>query len=164
MQNILDKLNEDQAEFALQIAQKAKAMGIDPRLAVALAFRESGLNPKAVGKDGEVGLMQVLPSTSKGMGFTPKELADTGKNIEIGLTYLKQNLDKFNGDPVLAAAGYNAGPNHPYFNDPDNNSLPESTKTYLKDINTYGGFVATPATQNTQEEQTPPPANGSIRG
>lgn len=161
MKNTLDKLNEDQIQFAQQIVEKAKAMGVPPRLAVALAFRESGLNPKALGEKGEVGLMQVMPATAKGMGFTPEELANPSKNIEIGLTYLKQNLDKFGGDPMLAAAGYNAGPNHPYFTDPDNNQLPESTKTYLKDINTIGGFAATQPTEEQATTEVKPPASES---
>ena len=153
MKNILDKLNKDQEQIALEIARKAKEMGIDPRLAIALAYRESGLNPQAKGGKGEVGLMQVMPATAKGMGFTPEELADPSKNIEIGLTYLKRGLEKFGGDPVLAAAGYNAGLDHPYFADPDNKPLPDSTKEYLKGINQIGGFAATPAPSNAQDDE-----------
>lgn len=164
MENVLDKLTEDQAQIALEIARKAKEMGIDPRLAIALAYRESGLNPQAKGGKGEVGLMQVMPATAKGMGFTPEELADPSKNIEIGLTYLKRGLEKFGGDPVLAAAGYNAGLDHPYFNDPDNKPLPDSTKEYLKGINQIGGFAATPAPSDAQDDDPyvePPPEPAS---
>ena len=39
MEEILSKLSEDQAQFALEIVRKAKEMGIDPRLAVALAYQ-----------------------------------------------------------------------------------------------------------------------------
>jgi len=113
MDELLNKLNEDQAQVALEIASKAKAMGIDPRLAVALAYRESRLNPNTKnGTSGEIGLMQVMPKTAEGMGFSVEDLRDPAKNIEIGLTYLKQGLDKF-GDPMLAVAGYNAGHDHP---------------------------------------------------
>lgn len=163
MEEILSKLSEEQAQFALEIVSKAKEMGIDPRLAVALAYRESGLNPKAKGTSGEIGLMQVMPSTAKGMGFTAEELNDPSKNIEIGLTYLKRGLEKFDGDPMLAAAGYNAGLDHPYFSDPENKPLPASTKEYLKGINNLGGFSATPETSASQEEGAPgtvnPPAS-----
>jgi hypothetical protein len=160
MDEFLSKLNEDQAKVALEIARKAKQMGIDPNLAVVLAYRESRLNPNTKnGTSGEIGLMQVMPSTAKGMGFSVDDLRDPAKNIEIGLTYLKQGLDKF-GEPELAVAGYNAGHNHPYFTDPQNRPLPESTKEYLREINENGGFAATPAPQEdgiTDEMPPPPP-------
>jgi hypothetical protein len=156
MDELLNKLNEDQAQVALEIASKAKAMGIDPRLAVALAYRESRLNPNTKnGTSGEIGLMQVMPATAKGMGFSVEDLRDPAKNIEIGLTYLKQGLDKF-GDPMLAVAGYNAGHDHPYFTDPENRSLPDSTKEYLREINQNGGFAATPAPQDEGPAEEPP--------
>ena len=148
MEKLLSKLSEDQAEVALEIARKAKQMGIDPKLAVALAYRESRLNPNTKnGTSGEIGLMQVKPATAEMMGFSVDDLRDPAKNIEIGLTYLKQGLDKF-GEPELAVAGYNAGHNHPYFADPENRSLPDSTKEYLREINENGGFEPTPATQD----------------
>ena len=150
MDELLNKLSEDQAQVALEIARKAKQMGIDPKLAVALAYRESGLNPNTKnGTSGEIGLMQVMPKTAEGMGFSVDDLRDPAKNIEIGLTYLKQGLEKF-GDPMLAVAGYNAGHNHPYFSDPDNKSLPDSTKEYLRSISSLGAF-------NEPEVQEAPP-------
>jgi hypothetical protein len=152
MDELLNKLSEDQAQVAVQIARKAKEMGIDPKLAIALAFRESGLNPSTKnGTSGEIGLMQVMPKTAEGMGFSVDDLKNPSKNIEIGLTYLKQGLDKF-GDPMLAVAGYNAGHDHPYFANPEKNALPASTKDYLRDINGMGGFAPT-----VTEEAPPAP-------
>jgi len=157
MDEFLNKLNEDQAKVALEIARKAKQMGIDPKLAVVLAYRESRLNPNTKnGTSGEIGLMQVKPATAEMMGFSVDDLRDPAKNIEIGLTYLKQGLDKF-GEPELAVAGYNAGHNHPYFTDPQNKPLPQSTKEYLREISENGGFDATPAAQ----EEQPKPDNGA---
>lgn len=145
MADYLKNLTEEQAQVANEIVSKAKQMGIDPRLAVAVAYRESRLNPNTKnGSSGEIGLMQVMPKTAEGMGFSVDDLRDPTKNIEIGLTYLKQGLDKF-GDPMLAVAGYNAGHNHPYFTDPENKALPDSTKEYLREINQNGGFEPTPA-------------------
>ena len=159
MDELLKKLSEEQTQVALEIARKAKEMGIDPKLAVTLAYRESGLNPKTKdGTSGEIGLMQVMPKTAEMMGFSVDDLKDPSKNIEIGLTYLKQGLDKF-GDPVLAAAGYNAGHNHPYFTDPDKNALPESTKGYLKDIGGLGGFTPTESKPEAAPEPVVTPAS-----
>lgn len=153
MADYLKNLTEEQAQVANEIVSKAKQMGIDPKLAVALAYRESRLNPNTKnGSSGEIGLMQVKPTTAEGMGFSVDDLKDPSKNIEIGLSYLKQGLEKF-GDPMLAVAGYNAGHNHPYFTDPENKSLPESTKDYLKEIVQNGGFEPSPA---PQDEPAPP--------
>jgi hypothetical protein len=131
-------------------------MGIDPRLAVALAYRESRLNPNTKnGTSGEIGLMQVMPNTAKGMGFSVDDLRDPSKNIEIGLTYLKQGLDKF-GDPVAAVAGYNAGHNHPYFTNPEKNALPASTKDYLRSVSSFGAFAEPEAAEGPEAVEAPP--------
>ena len=160
MDELLNKLSEDHSQVALESARKAKAMGIDPKVAVAVAYRESRLNPSTKnGTSGEIGLMQVRPTTAEGMGFSVEDLRDPAKNIEIGLTYLKQGLDKF-GDPMLAVAGYNAGHNHPYFSDPENRPLPDSTKEYLREINENGGFVPTPTPpEESLEQPLPAPAS-----
>lgn len=153
MQEFLDRLSEDQAQVALEITRKARQMGIDPKLAVALAYQESRLNPNTKnGTSGEIGLMQVKPATAEMMGFSAEDLRDPSKNIEIGLTYLKQGLDKF-GDPVAAVAGYNAGHNHPYFSDPERNALPASTKEYVSSISSMGAFASP-----EPEQEAPEPA------
>lgn len=137
----IDKLDPDQRDNALLIAREAKKMGVPPRLAVALAYQESGLRmPSKPGSHGEIGIMQIKPATAEMIGFPREKLDDPTENIKAGLTYLKMGIDKF-GDPVLAAAGYNAGHDHPYFANPDK-SLPDSTKTYLKSIKSMGGFTA----------------------
>jgi len=146
----LDTLDETQRKFADEIIEKSKIKGMDPRLSLALVYRESKFDPNAVGGVGEIGLMQVKPSTGKLMGFSEKDLKNPSKNIDAGLQYLNQNLIKFN-DPVLAVAGYNAGPDHPYFSDPKI-PLPESTVNYVRDIKDLGGFTTTP-----KEDTSPPP-------
>jgi hypothetical protein len=146
----LDTLDETQRKFADEIIEKSKIKGMDPRLSLALVYRESKFDPNAVGEVGEIGLMQVRPSTGKLMGFSEKDLKNPSKNIDAGLQYLNQNLIKFN-DPVLAVAGYNAGPDHPYFSDPKI-PLPESTINYVRDIKDLGGFTVSP-----KEDTSPPP-------
>lgn len=154
--SFIDGLNESQTNAAIAVAEEAKKMGINPRLAVSIAFREGGLNFNSKdGSSGEIGMMQVKPGTAKMMGFTEEDLRDPQKNVVIGLTYLKQGLDKFN-DPVPAVAGYNAGMDHKFFQDPEKHSLPESTVNYLKDIKSYGGFNEPSAqAEEAPEEATP---------
>lgn len=151
----IDKLDAQQQENALLIAREAKKMGINPRLAVALAYQESGLKtPEKPGAHGEIGIMQIKPTTAEMIGFPREKLDNPTENIKAGLTYLKMGIDKF-GDPVLAAAGYNAGHDHPYFLNPDK-GLPESTKNYLKSIKSLGGF--------TQPEEEAAPEAEAVAG
>jgi hypothetical protein len=167
----LDSLTEQQVHLADMIIHKAKKEGVDPKLALALAFRESSLKhgsfekgkddklvfKPTTGKSGEIGVMQIMPDTAKTFGYKPEDLNNLEKNMEIGIRILKSHLGKFN-DPILAAAAYNAGPNHPYFQDPEK-SLPDSTKQYLKDIAAYGGFAA-PAPEGEAGE-TGEPGDGA---
>jgi hypothetical protein len=151
--SFLDQLNSEQLEYARKIGEKAKEMGVPPRLAIAIAYQESRLNPNAPrGKSGEFGIMQVMPDTGKGMGFTNKDLADPEKNIEAGLKYLKQNLDAFGGDPKMATVGYNAGTDSPFFS---GGELPKVTESYLKAINDYGAYSDEPANQPSQATESP---------
>jgi hypothetical protein len=162
----LDTLNEKSKAYADEIIEKSKQKGMDPRLSLALVYRESGFDPNAIGEAGEIGLFQVKPSTGKLMKFTEKDLRDPSKNIDAGLQYLNQNLIKFN-DPVLAVAGYNAGPDHPYFSDP-NIPLPQSTVNYVRDIKELGGFTESPkddtsAGSTTNAGTTTPASDEDLR-
>ena len=55
---------------------------------------------------GAIGVMQLMPETAESLGVDPY---NEDENIEGGIKYLKQMLDKF-GDTRLATAAYNAGP------------------------------------------------------
>jgi hypothetical protein len=72
---------------------------------------ESGYNPAAMGGAGEVGLMQILPSTARMLGFTgtDAELAAPQVNIHYGVTYLAQAWRLAAGDICTAAMKYRAG-------------------------------------------------------
>lgn len=137
-------LNETQKAYANQIAEKARSMGIPPELAVAVAYQESRLNPTVgAGSAGEIGIMQIKPDTAKEVGFSLEDIKNPQKNIEAGLRYLKKSLDMSEGDPRLAAAGYNAGINHPFFSSKDR-TLPDTTVNYLRNLKGFGAFTGTP--------------------
>jgi len=62
---------------------------------------------------GAVGLLQLMPDTAAelaGGPLGPDALRDPSRNAQLGAQYLKQLLGQWQGNPVLMAASYNAGP------------------------------------------------------
>ena len=156
----IDKLDDEQLDNFNKIVDKAPTYGIDPRLAVALAFNESGLRQNKTGDAGEIGIMQIKPSTAKLMGYEKKQIMELDGNIDAGLKYLKQNIDRFK-DPVLGAMAYNTGPDHPFFHDKGEPS--QQGLEYVNKIQALGGFTATPTKEeeSAQDEGSAPPPPAS---
>lgn len=99
----------DKTHIEKIIREKAKEIGVDPDLAVKIAYYESRLNQSAISSKGAIGVMQIMPQTARELGINPYDLY---QNIEGGLRYFKILLDRFNNDLHLALAAYNAGPNN----------------------------------------------------
>ncbi len=95
----------------------AKKRNIDPSWMYGLVRAESAFIEDVRSPAGAIGLMQVMPQTGRetaksiGLkGFKTSKLKQAETNIPIGSAYMKQMLDKFDGNMVLATAAYNAGP------------------------------------------------------
>jgi hypothetical protein len=82
-----------------------------PQLINALIGQEdASRNPKAVGKVGERGLMQIRPETAAQYGVKPEQLFDPTINQQTGSRYLGDLLKRYNGNEFLALVAYNSGP------------------------------------------------------
>ena len=98
------------------IEQDSVKNGLDPYMVASLIRQESEFNPTAISPANAFGLMQLLPSVGRSMAkeegihhFNEMELLNPETNIRLGTRYLKQTLDKFDGQPPYAFAAYNAG-------------------------------------------------------
>ena len=93
--------------------------GVDPMLVKAIIFTESTFIPSKVGKDGEIGLMQIRTAaatdwaTAKGIPLPSKtEMHNPELNIEIGTWYITRALKRWYNNPDflrMALAEYTAG-------------------------------------------------------
>lgn len=93
------------------VEKEAAGSGLAPQIAEAVMAVESSYDPAAIGGDGEVGLMQILPSTARMLGFAGSlsQLAVPETNIHYGIAYLAQAWRLAGGDLCTAVMKYRAG-------------------------------------------------------
>jgi soluble lytic murein transglycosylase-like protein len=95
------------AQYAAALNQAAAAANVSPSLLAALVWQESRWNAQAISPKGAMGLAQLMPATARYLGVNP---ADPIANLNGGARYLRQLLDRFDGNVEKALAAYNAGP------------------------------------------------------
>ncbi|MHA7867578.1 MAG: lytic transglycosylase domain-containing protein [Salipiger thiooxidans] len=93
---------------------------VPKELVLSIARRESEFDPEVVSHAGARGLMQLMPGTAKevsgwlDIAYSHDGLtADPAYNARLGSAYLASLARRFNGNAVMMAAGYNAGPGRP---------------------------------------------------
>jgi soluble lytic murein transglycosylase len=109
------------------IARQAAIYRVDPDLVWSIIYEETYFSPWKIGRDGEIGLMQVTPTvgrewaTETGMRELERQMAsdpqsilqDPERNIQIGCWYLEKIYEQFQDAPeaeTRMVAAYNAGP------------------------------------------------------
>ena len=136
--------------FDALIARQAAIYRVDPDLVWSIIYEETYFSPWKTGRDGEIGLMQVMPATARewatetGMKELERQMAsdpqsilgDPERNIQIGCWYLEKIREQFQDAPeaeVRMVAAYNAGPSRAVeWSKPDQ---PGNTQTGAEFIN-----------------------------
>jgi soluble lytic murein transglycosylase len=135
-----------------QVVRYSAQVQLDPAWAYGLMRQESRFVHNARSGVGAGGLMQIMPTTGKwiagrlGEPFSQSRLTEMDTNIRYGTFYLSHILQQLNNQPVLATAGYNAGPtrakrwqpaNAPLSSDQYTESIPFlETRDYVKNVMT----------------------------
>ncbi len=95
---------------------RSERHGLDPYLVAGLIRQESEYHPQARSRAGALGLMQIMPSTGRGLfrrlgisGFSSRKLTSPDLSLRLGTFHLKEVLAQFDGQLEKALAGYNAG-------------------------------------------------------
>jgi soluble lytic murein transglycosylase len=105
-------LQQHPRRFLQAFSAAATGNGLDSAVLLAVARQESRFSPSVSSAVGARGLMQLMPETAAelaGGPLPPSALQDPQRNAELGALHLRQLLDRWNGDPFLAVASYNAG-------------------------------------------------------
>lgn len=93
--------------YKAKVAELSARFDLSPSLIEALVWQESRWREGAVSHAGARGLAQLMPGTARDLGVDPD---DPFANLEGGARYLREQLDRFDGDLEKALAAYNAGP------------------------------------------------------
>lgn len=105
----LQGLQEIAAAYGVDLLRETVGTQVSPALALAVIAVESAGKSRANSKAGARGLMQLMPATAERFGV--KDAFDPTQNIRGGVAFLDFLMTKFDGDPILVLAGYNAGEN-----------------------------------------------------
>lgn len=108
------------------ISRASRKYGVDVGLIKAVIKAESDFNPQAVSHAGARGLMQLMPATARSLGVS--DSFDPEQNVMGGTRFLKDLLQRYDGDVDAALAAYNWGPGNV---DKRPDHLPRETRDYL---------------------------------
>jgi soluble lytic murein transglycosylase len=110
------KYRKNYQAIAQAIIDESLKYEFDPVFLMSIIQGESSFNPRQIGGVGEIGLMQIRPSTGQWMAELTKQewhgkktLFDPISNIKIGAAYLNYLRDKFDNHAQLYLAAYNMG-------------------------------------------------------
>lgn len=144
------------------------AAAVNPAFAASVQNVESGGNPSAVSPAGATGPMQTMPGTlqNPGFGIQPAKDNSPAEQARVGQQYLGAMMQKYNNNPIAAAAAYNWGPSNfdAAMQKTGGNVLaalaqaPKETQDYVQKV--LSGALASPQQAQTSPDHIP----GAIEG
>lgn len=159
------------------VVNYSQQVGLDPAWTYGLIRQESRFATVARSHVGASGLMQIMPETGRwianrlGEPYRSSSLTDMNTNVRYGTFYLSHILQQLDSHPVLASAGYNAGPNRarrwqPVVQPLDADQYTESipfleTRDYVKHLMTnavHYGLLLQRSEQSLAQRMRPIPA------
>lgn len=144
-------VNYDTTKYDTLIEKYAKLNNLSTNLVRSVMTQESRQNPKAVSSAGALGLMQVMPNTARGLGYSPNDALDPEKAIAMGTKLLGQLTVRFKGNIEKILAAYNAGEGAVT----KYNGVPpyKETQNYVKQIINYKAQFDSLSTKSVKSEE-----------
>lgn len=131
-------LSPHQQEVIGKTIAEAQNQGIDPNYAIAIANQESAFNHLKDGKincsdAGACGAFQLMPDVAKRLGVNPRNI---DQNIKGGISLLKENLNRYDNNDLLATVAYNTSEatRNKFMETGDPKVLPKETLDYVRNI------------------------------
>jgi soluble lytic murein transglycosylase len=123
-------------EYEGIVAGHARNYRLEPALLAAVIYQESKFDPDARSQSGAIGLMQLTPTTARGIAlrtggsrFELSDLYDPELNVRYGSWYLRHLLDRYDGDLRKALAAYNGGQGNV-----DRGVIFDETRAYVRKV------------------------------
>lgn len=139
----------DPKAFDGLIKTAAARYQVPEELVKAVIKVESNFNPQATSHMGAMGLMQLMPATARDLGVS--QPYDPQQNINGGTKYLRELLDRYDGNVPKAVAAYNCG-----MGNVERGRLPQETRSYLQLVRRhYSGSQNLSRTRNRQTVSVP---------
>jgi soluble lytic murein transglycosylase len=137
-----------------ELTTAANQQNVDLAWVYGIVRQESAFMAKVRSHAGALGLMQLMPATGRSIARKlglklqgTQAILAVDTNVSLGTAYLRQMLDRFGGNYVLATAAYNAGPNRAERWATENNCLPadiwvemipfNETRKYVRNVLFY---------------------------
>lgn len=144
----LESLSPKQRATAQRVIAEAKAQGVPAELAYGMAMQESGFDQSKKSKTGPTGVMMLGKAAAKDMGVNRHNELE---NIRGGVKYMKQMLDKYEGDIDKALIAYHDGPNSAYF---ATGQASPAAINHIQKVKGYAG-MSTPTTSVVKNPPSP---------
>jgi hypothetical protein len=146
-----ESLNQTQAQYAEMAAKVAEQEGVPAGMIpsfLANCQAESNWNPQAKSSAGAMGLGQLMPDTAQEMGVS--DPWNPEQNLRGAARYWRLLCKRFNSNPSLVAAAYNAGPERI-----QNNQVPNitETKNHVARVNSLTSRYSTNTVSSTSNQQ-----------